>query len=456
MKILIVDDEPLALSSVKRILRRRGFSQIEMCDHGSTAVKRIKEENYDLVLLDLLMPEIDGLQVLEAAKPSSPTTEFIMLTAVDDINTAVKAVRLGAYDYLVKPVDNERLLLSINRAYEHKGLLAGLAGVLSGKEKTAPLEAFADIITQDRRMRELLSYAHIMARSDIAILITGESGTGKELLTKGIHRAGLRPDGPFIPVNIAAVPETLFEGQFFGYIKGSFTGADRNHRGYFEQADNGTLFLDEIGELPLNLQPKFLRVLEEKSLNRLGDTKPNNVDVRIVSATSKDLDKSCREGGFRLDLLYRLKGAHIHLPPLREREGDIPLLARHFLHKAGSRYQKRARDFSPEAMSYLVQKDFPGNIRELAQLIEHAVLLSDMELILPDHLGAGQSQYSSTNRALCSLKENADKHVIYVLTQTAGNKKQAAQILGITVRQLQRKVAEMKNDPRWQSSIHDL
>jgi DNA-binding NtrC family response regulator len=375
---------------------------------------------------------------------------------VDDVNTAVKAIRLGAYDYLVKPADNERLLLAINRAYEHKGLLAGLAGVLSGKEKFVPIEAFADIITQDRRLRELLSYAHIMARSDIAILITGESGTGKELLTKGIHRAGLRPDGPFIPVNITAVPETLFEGQFFGYAKGSFTGADRNYTGYFEQANGGTLFLDEIGELPLNLQPKFLRVLEEKSLNRLGDAKPSNVDVRIVSATSKDLDKSCQQGGFRLDLLYRLKGAHIHLPPLREREGDIPLLASHFLHKANSRYQKRVRDFSPEAMSYLVQKDFPGNIRELAQLIEQAVLLTDLELILPGHLGAGQSHCSSNERGLCSLKENADKHVIHVLTQTAGNKKQAAQILGITVRQLQRKVAEMKNDPRWQSFIRDL
>ena len=264
MRILIVDDEEIALTSVRRILKRRGLRDVEACDGGKDAIARIKEEDFDLVLLDLLMPEVDGLQVLEATKPFKPDTEFIILTAVDDTQAAVKAVRLGAYDYLVKPVDNERLLLTIDKAYERKGLLSGLAGVRSGKDATAIPEAFSGIVTRSARVMELLSYSLIMARSGNPILITGESGVGKELLAHGIHRAGPSPDGPFIPVNVSSIPETLFESQVFGHVRGAFTGADRDYPGLFEQAHGGTLFFDEIGELPLNLQAKLLRVLEDK------------------------------------------------------------------------------------------------------------------------------------------------------------------------------------------------
>lgn len=456
MKILIVDDEQEALSSVRRILKHKGFKDVEVCDNGREAIEKIKENDFDLVLLDLLMPEMDGLEILEAAKPFKPRTEFIMLTAVDDISTAVKAVHLGAYDYLLKPVDNVRLLLSIERAYERRGLLTGLAGGGSGNRKIEVPETFSDIITQSPRMIELLSYIGIMARSGNPILITGESGTGKELMARAIHRAGPSSSGPFIAINVSAIPETLFESQIFGHIKGAFTGAAQDHPGFFEQADGGTLLLDEIGELPLNLQVKFLRVLEEKSVTRLGETRLTPVDVRIVSATNMDLDRACQEGRFRLDLMYRLKSAHAHLPPLSERRDDIPLLAAHFLKKACACHGKDIHGFSPEAMDVLTRKDFPGNVRELVQLMENAVLLADEIQILPRHLGEESPSVPSFARSLCSLKEDAKMQMAYVLTHTGGSRSQAARILGITVRQIQRKLAQMKENPRWKSLLGDL
>ncbi|MBW2123680.1 MAG: sigma-54-dependent Fis family transcriptional regulator, partial [Deltaproteobacteria bacterium] len=287
-------------------------------------------------------------------------------------------------------------------------------------------------------------------------LITGESGTGKELLARGVHRVGPSPDGPFIAVNVGSVPESLFEGQFFGYVKGAYTGATVDHAGYFEQAHGGTLFLDEIGELAPNLQVKFLRTLEEKAIIRLGEKKVRQVDVRIASSTNTDLDRAVQEGRFRLDLFYRLNSAHVHLPPLRERAQDIPLLADHFLRAACSRHKKEVRGFSPEAMDLLTKMRFPGNIRELAQVVERCVLLADSTLILPRHLEGGESSVVSFGRTLCTLKENDEIHVAYVLNQTRGNRREAARILGVTVRQVQRKLARMKKDPRWKGELGGL
>lgn len=456
MRILVVDDEHMALTSLKRLLNRRGFDNVEICADGGNAINKIKAQEFDLVLLDLLMPDVDGLQVLEAVKPFRPHTEFIILTAMDDVTTAVKAVRLGAYDYLVKPVDNERLLLSIERAFERKGLLTGFIGAPSKIGKIDIHEAFSDTITQCLRMMELLAYAQIMARSGNPILITGASGTGKELLARGIHRAGPFSNGPFIAVSLSSVPETLFESQVFGHVKGAFTGAEQDHVGFFEQADGGTLFLDEIGELPLKLQVKLLRVLEEKSVTRVGATGPVPVNVRIVSATNMDLDKALQEGRFRLDLMCRLKSVHIHLRPLLEREGDIPLLASYYLKKACARHKKDIRGFSPEALDVLICKDFPGNIRELAQLVENAALIAESDLILPRHLGEEHAPFFSFARTLCTLKEEHEKHFAYVLSHTKGDRKKAAGILGVSVRQVQRKLARMKNDPRWKPAIKDL
>ena len=454
MRILIVDDEELSLSSVKRLLHWRGIRDVDICDNGRDAIRRIKDVDYDVVLLDLIMPEIDGLQVLEAAKPYKPHTEFIILTAMDDIPTTVSAIRRGAYDYLVKPVDNDLLLLSIERAYERKGLLRSLSGASPEFPSKVP-EGFGEIVTQCPRMKALLAYAQMMARTGNPILITGESGTGKELVARGIHQNGLSPKGPFVAVNVSAIPTTMFETQFFGHVRGAFTGAESNYRGFFEQADGGTLFLDEIGELPYGLQAKLLRVLEDNLINPLGGAKVVHVNVRVISATNMDLDAACQEGKFRLDLLYRLKSAHIHLPPLREREGDIALLSRHFLAESARRHAKEVDGFSPEAMDVLLRSDYPGNVRELAQVIENAVLLAESNLILPHHLGTKPSRQSIYHRRLCSLQENEETHVAYVLVNTGGNRRQAAEILGITVRQLQRKLAQMKSDPVWSSLIGD-
>jgi DNA-binding NtrC family response regulator len=449
MKILTVDDEPMALSSVKRNLRLHGLRSVDTCDNGREAIELIGQQSYDIVLLDLIMPHVNGLEVLKAAKPLSPSTEFIILTAMDDVSMAVQAIHLGAYDYLVKPVEGERLFLSIQRAYERKALLSGLSGRASIKGGLQTADAFSSIITRDLRMKELLSYAAIMARNGSSVLITGESGTGKELLARGIHLGGLNPEGPFTAVNVACITETLFEAQFFGYVRGAFTGAAREHAGYFERTNGGTLFLDEIGELPLHQQAKFLRVLEDKSVTRIGSTGSTAVNVRIVSATNSDLDNACRTGRFRLDLLYRLKSVHIHLPPLRERKEDIPLLASHFLDLSRVQQNKDVAGFSPEAIDILIRRDYPGNIRELAQLVERAVLLCESGLILPEHLGVERMAVALSVRTPCTFKENDELHLAYVLDLTQGNYKQAAGILGVTVRQIQRRVLQLKNDPRW-------
>jgi DNA-binding NtrC family response regulator len=284
-----------------------------------------------------------------------------------------------------------------------------------------------------------------MARSGNPIMITGESGTGKELMARGIHRAGPAPDGPFVAVNVSAIPTTMFESQFFGHTRGAFTGADNRYQGFFEQADGGTLFLDEIGELPIGVQSKLLRVLEDKTFTPLGASKPVSVDIRFVSATNTNIDRACQEGKFRIDLMYRLKSVYICLPPLRERRGDIPELAAQFLRNACKRHGRDIKGFSPEAMDILANKDYPGNIRELSQIVENAVILADTSIILPAHLGEITEPLSSpSGRKLCTFKENYDLHLAFVLNHTKGDRRQAARILGITLRQLQRKLAEMK------------
>ena len=454
MKLLVVDDETVALASVQRLLKRRGMRHVDVCGNSREAIALIKERSYDVVLLDLLMPEVDGLHVLEEVKPFSPRTEFIMLTAVDDVSTAVKAIRLGAYDYLVKPVENERLILSVERAFERKGLLAGLAGGPSTEGRVP--KAFSDIATRCQRMLKILSYAEIMARSDIPILLTGETGTGKELLARGIHRASPASNGPFIPVNVSAIPETLFESQFFGHVKGAFTGAEDDQAGFFERADGGTLFLDEIGELPLNLQAKLLRALEDKNLVRVGGTKPVPFQVRIVSATNRDLEAACRSGQFRLDLFYRINSVCIHLPALREREDDILLLADCFLKKSCDHNDKRITAFSPEALQCLLHKSFPGNIRELKQVVERAVLVADTERITPVHLGEKLGPAPLSARTLCTLREDAESHVAFVFRQTRGDRKKTAEILGVSLRHVQRKIAGMRGSFKWTGLLDDL
>jgi two-component system response regulator AtoC len=454
MKLLVVDDEKVALTSVRRLLKRRWMVQVDVCDNGREAVELIRAGEYDVVLLDLLMPELDGMHVLETVRSFCPLTEFIMLTAVDDVSMAVKAIRLGAYDYLVKPVENERLILTIQRAFERKGLRAGLAGGPSAAVNVS--DVFGEIVTRSQRMFKILSYAEVMARSDVPILLTGETGTGKELLARGIHRASAASAGPFIPVNVSAIPETLFESQFFGHVKGAFTGAENEQPGFFERADGGTLFLDEIGELPLNLQAKLLRALEERVATRVGGMKPIPFHVRILTATNRDLEADCRSGRFRLDLLYRINSVCINLPPLREREEDVLLLADFFLKAACRRHDRQIAGFSPGAVQELLHRTYPGNIRELKQIVERAVLASDSDYIAPAHLGDKQDPALLSSRTLCTLQEAAEDHVAFVLRHTRWDRKVAAEILGVSIRQVQRKIARMRESDRWADALDDI
>lgn len=441
MKIFVVDDEQEALLSIKRLLKRRGINDVSLCDNGTEAIERIKNENFDIVLLDLLMPDVDGTEVLEKSKPYCPATEFVILTAIDDIQSAVKAIRMGAYDYLVKPAEPQRILLTIERAYERKGLISGIKAGQMEFDETEIHPAFKEMISGSRKMKEIFSFVQVMARSEKPFLITGESGTGKELMARAIHKIIRGDKAPFVAVNVASVPDSLFESQFFGHTRGAFTGAAEDHKGFFRQADGGTLFLDEIGEFPLNQQAKLLRVLEEKSVTPLGSNKTIPVDFNIISATNADIEKACREGHFRLDLLYRLKSAFVHLPPLRERVGDIKILSEHFLKIACKKFNKNV-SFGAEVTGVLEKQIFPGNVRELGQLIENAVIVADKKIIPAAKLGLISDGLNGTQEnKLLSIKENEQKHIEFVLNETGGDKKKAAQILGISLRQLQRKIA---------------
>jgi DNA-binding NtrC family response regulator len=452
VKVMVVDDEPVVRRTMQRLLRRRGFGDCVLCSSGKEAMARLEESQVNVVLLDLLMPGMDGLAVLERAKPKHPLTEFIVITALDDVDQAVKAVRLGAYDYLVKPVDQQRLLLTVERAFERLSMRAGLEGAMT---VDAP-EAFAHVITVSARMREQLSYASVLAGACRPVLISGPSGTGKELVAKGIHAAGPKADGPFVAVNVAAVPEQLFESQFFGHCKGAFTGAVADSVGLFRQAHGGTLFLDEVGELPLNLQPKLLRVLEARAVTPVGGGGETPVDVCIISATNSDLDKACVEGRFRLDLLYRLRCGHIVLPPLRAREGDIPLLARHYLEEACAEMGRAPLELSPDALARLNAYDFPGNVRELAHLMHTAALRAKGPQVQAGDVLPGLAPVDPLTRRMCSLRENEAQHVAYVLRAVAGDRRQAADILGVSLRQVQRKVASLLEESRWADFLGDI
>ena len=450
MRILVVDDESVVLSSVKRLLRRRGFKDVAICENGRDAIELIRTEDFDVVLLDLLMPDVDGLAVIEAAKPYKPLTEFNMLTAIEDVQTSVKAIRLGAYDYLVKPIDPERLHLSITRAFERRSLRAGLLPGLAGTAGDTP-EAFSAVITQDPRLKELMRTANVVSQSSLPILITGESGTGKELFARGIHRAGSDTDAPFVPVNVAAVPETLFESQFFGHMAGSFTGATSKHIGFFEQANGGVLYLDEVSEIPSSSQAKFLRALENRTIIRIGDSNTQAVDIRLVSSTNLDLNAACRDGRFRLDLYYRINAAHIHLPPLRERVGDISLLTDMFIQQANQQYGKAVTGCDDEATDCLQRHTFPGNVRELKWLVEKAVLICEGDRLVARHFDLAGRPTADTiaHERLCTLKENTEAYIARVIAHCDYDNIRAAEILGVTSRQVQRRLSEMRANPEW-------
>lgn len=387
--VLVVDDEPDMLETCRKILDRRGYRVVTALS-GETALEAMRQETFDLVLADLRLPDIDGLGVLRAAKRQDPGLPVIIFTAYATIETALQAVREGAVDYIAKPFSKEQLELIVERSLEHKQLVEENRRL---RRELQSLYDFSQIVGKSPSMVEALELVAKIAGTDANVLICGESGTGKELVAHAIHVNSPRCKAGFVPIDCAALPETLLESELFGYEKGAFTGAIIGKRGLLETADGGTLFLDEIGDLSLNIQAKLLRVLEERQFRRLGGREVLDVDIRLIAATNRILEELLAAGRFREDLFYRLNVVRISLPPLRERQSDIPLLANHFLAELCNRWGKDVKGISSAAMMILQNYHWPGNVRELRNAIEHALSMSESNQVslvdLPAHILAG-------------------------------------------------------------------
>ena len=444
-RILVVDDEVDFLESVRRGLITSGFKGVRIESNPQNAVAAIENgQLFELALIDITMPGMDGIEVLEIIKENQPQIECIMITALDEARTAVECLKKGAYDYLVKPVSKEDLILSIQRALERRRLL----DILNlSKRKILPKfknpAAFAPILTRNEQMIRILKIAELHAASDSPVLITGETGTGKELLSQAIHSASDRSDRPFTPINMDAITDSLFDVEFFGHTKGAFTGAEKDRNGYLESTHRGTLFLDEIGNLVPALQGKLLRVLQSGEFIKIGTNTPRNVDLRIIAATNQDLDKMMATGRFRKDLYYRLSGSWLHLPPLRDRMDDVPLLADRFLKVFSG---ADCHQMSDAVLDALLAYDFPGNVRELKSIVKSAVNLSQNQPININCLPAHIQRYSTKPRVekagqtVPTLAELEKNHIITVYRRNNNNKAETSRVLGIGINTLRRKL----------------
>ena len=446
--IIVVDDDFDFLELMRARLIGAGFKQVRIEDDPLKAAARFaSEESFDIALVDMTMPEMDGLELIDQIKNYSPRTECIMVTAVNDARLAVKCLRKGAYDYLVKPISEEDLVFSLKRTLEKKRLLDILDIEKSRKlPALSNPEAFKPIVTRSPAMQRLLKEAELHAGSDVPILITGDSGTGKELLAIAIHAASARARYPFMPVNMAAVSAGLFEAEFFGHTRGAFTGAENERNGFLRHAHHGTLFLDEIGNMPGEMQGKLLRVLQDGVYAKLGTSEQQKVDVRFIAATNEDLENLMHRNIFRKDLYYRIRGGWLHMPPLRERTDDIPLLVTHFL-------QKYCAPASPcgiaeDALCLLMEYEFPGNVRELQAIIQSAVNLAQGGDITVEALPKALKK--PTSMASCTLNSVEDlnvplaviekNHILNVYNHLDQNKSQTAKQLGIGLNTLRRKL----------------
>ncbi len=439
-RILVVDDEPAQRELVCGFLRKHGFDVVE-AGGGREAVARFKQEVFDLVLTDQRMPDLSGLEVLEAVRSTSPETAVVILTAYGTIETAVSAVKAGAADYLTKPLNLDDLLHRVHRVRERQRLVAENREL---REALAERHRVEGIIGDSGRMQEVLSLVRRVAPSDATVLIRGESGTGKELIARALHYASPRAAGPLVKVNCAALAESLLEAELFGHEKGAFTGAVASRKGRFELADGGSIFLDEIGDLPSHLQVKLLRVLQEREFERVGSSRPIKVDVRLLAATHRNLEALVREGRFREDLYYRINVVTIVLPPLRERREDLPPLIEHFVSAFAGKNGKTIRGLTREAREALLRYDYPGNIRELENLIERAVVLTRDDVIGVEDLpltletpapGPGEGA------GLIAAVEGLERRMIQeALAKADGTQTRAAELLGISERVLRYKL----------------
>jgi len=433
-KVLVVDDEPGLRQSLGLLLSDAGYAVTAESD-GKKALDRALAESFDLVLCDVRMPEMDGLSFLRSYRSRGGDGLVIMMSAYGGEDAALAAMKEGAYDYLPKPFRPDEVVLTLRKAEERERLRRDVAG-LRAQLATGPAER--GLIAESRAMRAALDLVARVAEHNTTVLITGESGTGKEVIARAIHRASPRAARPFVGINCAAIPESLLESELFGHVRGAFTGATADKAGLFDQASGGTLLLDEIGELPLGLQAKLLRVLQEGEIRRVGDQKTRRVDVRVLAATARDLAAEAAAGQFREDLFYRLNVVAIELPPLRERHEDIAPLARHFVARLSQRFG-RAVTLSDAGVTWLEQQEWRGNVRELENAIERAVVLTDRDVLEPAdfHVVSGNKPKAPTTGSLNDVVEVAETQAISdALKAVDGNRREAAKKLGVSLRTL--------------------
>lgn len=450
-KILVVDDQRNMRTTLAMMLRGAGYD-VDEAEDGEMACDRVSADAYDLVLTDLKMGGLSGMDVLRRSKEISPLTEVIVMTAYGTIESAVEAMRIGAYDYIQKPFTEEELVVKVQKAVERRHLAGEMSAMAAEFRERY---RFDNIIGRSQAIRDVLSRIVRIAPTDATVLITGESGTGKELVARAVHANSSRADRPFVSVNCAAISETLLESELFGHVRGAFTGAVNSRKGLFEEANGGTFFFDEIAETPPSFQAKLLRAIQEGEIRRLGDNKPIYVDVRIVAATNQDLKQAIAEKRFREDVFYRLNVVRFLLPALRERREDIPLLVEFFLDKYGRKMRRKA-ELGEGVMDFLMKYRFPGNIRELENLMEQGVALADRGAIALDDIVSPEmmptrppeEQGMAPSAGTLQLQDVVDRtekeYIEKTLQEVDGNKEKAAELLGLSSTTLWRKMKRLQ------------
>jgi two-component system response regulator HydG len=450
-RVLVVDDDHEMGALLSDLLQEEGYN-VDTASSGDQALAKMGDCDYPVVISDLIMKGMPGLTLLREIKRLHPETNVIIMTAFGSIETAIQAMKEGAYDYVTKPVKSEEIALTTRKAAHEASLRRELVWLRRAVEKEY---SFHQILGKSKRMQDVFELVRRISASPSNILITGASGTGKELVARAIHYNSARAQGPFVPVNCAAIPENLLESEMFGHVKGSFTDAKVDRKGLFEEAQGGTLFLDEISELPLSLQAKLLRAIQEKEIRRVGAGRSIPVNVRIVGATNLDLAEQVRAKLFREDLYYRLNVIEVHLPALRERTEDIPLLAMHFIKKYAEPMKKTITGLTEGALALLMDYAWPGNVRELENVIERSVTLTRGDKITPEDLppvvrgSSGDRQMiEEAAEKTRTLSEMERQYILRILEKTGGNKYQTAQLLGIDRKTLYRKLDEIEGDKR--------
>jgi DNA-binding NtrC family response regulator len=443
-KVLVVDDDLEMCGLISDVLKGEGLSATSIGD-SLEASKILKREEFDVIVTDLKMKGLKGLDLLEEVKKAAPLTPVIIITAFGTVESAIKAMKMGAYDYITKPFQMDEFVLTVKKALEHRLLKREVVRL---KKEVESRYHFHNLIGKSPPMQKIYDLIERISDTSSNVLITGESGTGKELVAKAIHYNGIRKEGPFIAVNCAAIPETLLESELFGYKKGAFTDAKSDKKGLIFEANEGTLFLDEITEMPLTLQAKLLRMIEEKEVRPLGDTSTYSIDVRIISTSNRDILSMIQEGRFREDLYYRLNVIDIPLPSLRERKEDIPLLALHFVKKFSGEMKKNISVISEDTLKILLNYSWPGNVRELENVIQRAITLTRHETILPEDFpnmmvqGKEESLIEKGLREKYTVSQLEKEYIKRVLLEVGGNKSKAAEILGLDRKTLYRKLQE--------------